>query len=172
MSEVHRSAQQGVPGRAGSGLESSWVAPPVGVGVFGMETDPGGRSHRPRWPAPGAGPADEDGTGGPSTSVMTVWCRMTMHGGDRSGPGDPVILEGAGRPDLAAVDQLARRMLEAARTGGQLVIEFLDPELSDLVELAGLAGLGTEMPGKAEGREEPPRLERLEEEGQLGDPPP
>ena len=84
-------------------------------------------------------------------------------------PGVAMTLEGAGRPGLAAVDELARRMLEAARTGSRLAIEYLDPDLSDLLELAGLSA---KVHGQAEGGEQAPRVEGLEEEGELGDPSP
>lgn len=42
------------------------------------------------------------------------------------------------RVDIAAVDWLARLALMARRQGGRIVLRDVPPELSDLIELAGL----------------------------------
>jgi len=82
-------------------------------------------------------------------------------------------LQGAGRPDLAAVDTVAHQALEVARTGGRLILQDVEPELLDLLRLAGLLeearGLVVEMHGQPEGGKEPLGVEEGEEEGHLGD---
>jgi hypothetical protein len=69
-------------------------------------------------------------------------------------------------PGLAAVDQLARWVLDTTRAGGRVVIEYLAPELAELLDLAGLR---VEVQGKTEGGEEAHWVQRVEEEGELGD---
>jgi hypothetical protein len=49
---------------------------------------------------------------------------------------------GAGAPDLAAVDRVARLALWAKRMGGRLVISELSPRLRELLDLAGLSPHG------------------------------
>ncbi len=51
------------------------------------------------------------------------------------------VLQGVGAPDLGAVDAVAHRALAAARAGGRLVLCDVEPELDDLLRLAGLAPL-------------------------------
>lgn len=79
------------------------------------------------------------------------------------------VLDGMGRPDLAAVDRVARRALAAARAGGRLVLDDVDPAM---LELMALAGLAVEVQGQAEGGEEPLGVDEGEEEGHLDDVPP
>jgi hypothetical protein len=50
-------------------------------------------------------------------------------------------LRGAGAPDLAAVDWLARVRLAAARAGGSAIVDEVTPALADLLALAGLGDL-------------------------------
>jgi STAS domain len=102
---------------------------------------------------------------------MTLWCRARAGDDGQPPTGASVVIEGTRLPDLAAVDELARWALEAKRAGRRLVIEYLAPQMADLLDLAGLdlVGLGVEMQGQAEGGEEPLGIERVEEEGQLGD---
>ena len=57
----------------------------------------------------------------------------------------------AGRPDLAAVDELARLALAARRLGCVLRLRDADPALLDLLALVGLRG---EVVGEAEELEE------------------
>jgi hypothetical protein len=101
-----------------------------------------------------------------------LWCRVTIAGHGTAAEGS-VVIEGAGRPDMAAVDELARVVFEARQAGWRLVIADLAPELADLLDLAGLALVdlqGVEVQGEAEGREQPLRVERIEEEGEISDP--
>jgi len=72
-------------------------------------------------------------------------------------------------PTASSVDQIARLKLAAKRNGCDLELENANPELIELLCLAGLAGvLGLELEGEAEQREQ---LGGVEEEGQLDDPP-
>lgn len=122
-----------------------------------------------------------------------LWCRMTLVGPtgeaaktdetdeaaraparDEDLPtGCTQLLEGAGSPDLSAVDTLARRALEAARSGRRLLLHDVDPDLLDLLRLAGLhlnvQGLVVQVEGKPEGGEQPLGVEKGQEEGHLGD---
>ncbi len=78
---------------------------------------------------------------------MTPWCRATIRDSDDSARGRSLLLEGPGVPDLTAVDEVAHWMLDAKRVGGYLAIEYLAPELADLLDLAGLL---VEVQGKTE----------------------
>lgn len=60
-------------------------------------------------------------------------------------------LGGPGRPDLAAVDVLARLQLAARRAGGRIRLVAVSPELAELLDLAGLR---REVGGQPEGGEE------------------
>ena len=71
-------------------------------------------------------------------------------------------LDGVGRPDLAAVDELARLQLAVRRAG--CTLELRDA-CAELVALLALTGLGLEVFGQAEGGEE----RRVEEEVQPDD---
>ena len=94
-----------------------------------------------------------------------VWCRATVIGPG----GDEVerwVLSGPGRPDLAAVDVLARLELEARRRGARLVVEALCPLLAELLEVSGLGrrvGVGREVGRQAEEREDRPGVEEAVE---------
>jgi len=105
-------------------------------------------------------------SGSPSTTVMTVWCRMEMLGVGGSSTPSVVVIGGAGRPDLAAVAELAYWTLHAKGAGRRLVIGYLAPDLADLLDLVGLSA---EVQGKTEGWEEAHGVQRLQEEGELGD---
>jgi hypothetical protein len=66
------------------------------------------------------------------------------------GRGQPVVAwaaMGEGRPDLAAVDGLARMQLAARRLGGVIRVAEMSSELAELVELVGLR---RELTGEAE----------------------
>jgi STAS domain len=73
-------------------------------------------------------------------------------------------------PDLRVVEALARLTLTAKRCGRQVVVRRACPEVSELVDLAGLSvvpGLDLEPRRQAEEREPPGRVE---EERDPGDP--
>ena len=72
-----------------------------------------------------------------------------------------------GTVSLATVDALARLQLAARRRGLELRLHSPQPELRELIELAGLtAVLGVEPRRKPEQREQ---SVGVEEEGELGD---
>jgi hypothetical protein len=104
---------------------------------------------------------------------MRLWCRVRTIAGHDAATESSVVIAGAGEPDLAAVDELARVLLGAKQLGSRLVIEDLAPELAELLDLAGLdlTGLqGVEVQRQAERREEPHRVQGVEEKSELGDP--
>lgn len=70
-------------------------------------------------------------------TVVSPWCRVTTVAPDGTVTGT-WLMEGFGRPDLGAVDVLARRALAAVRLGERLVLHEVSPELGELLELAGL----------------------------------
>ncbi len=71
-------------------------------------------------------------------------------------------------PSLATVDALARLRLDARRAGCSIELEHAAPNLLELLDLAGLAGLFLEGERQAEEREQ---AGGVEEEGELADPP-
>jgi ABC-type transporter Mla MlaB component len=72
-------------------------------------------------------------------------------------------------PDLAAIDQLARISLGLQRCGCELRLQQPTADLVALIELAGLADLlRVQVKREAEKWKEPGRVE---EEGELADPP-
>jgi hypothetical protein len=83
-----------------------------------------------------------------------VWCRVRLmaSGGDEAGC---YSLEGYGDPDLTAVDVVARLDLLAGRQDQSLVLEQVSPSMARLLELAGL---GVDVQGQTEGREQPRRV--------------
>ncbi|HMC38440.1 MAG TPA: hypothetical protein VKI19_02185 [Acidimicrobiales bacterium] len=102
---------------------------------------------------------------------MTIWCRITAVTAD-----DRVAavwqLEGAGAPDMAAVEAVAQQALGARRAGNRLVLEDVAPGLDELLRLAGLAervGGPVQVERKAESGEQPLGVEEVEEERHLGD---
>ncbi|MGQ0616623.1 MAG: STAS domain-containing protein [Acidimicrobiia bacterium] len=90
----------------------------------------------------------------------TGWGWVELFAGD----GDAVAswpIEGAGRPDLAVVEALARLQMKARRSGFTLRLREPSAELARLLDLVGLADVvggaspsGIEAGGKAEGGEE------------------
>jgi hypothetical protein len=68
---------------------------------------------------------------------MTLWCRLWILDGDGTVT-SAHRLEGAGAPDLGAVEEVARQALQATRAGGRLVLVEVAPELRALIELAAL----------------------------------
>lgn len=104
--------------------------------------------------------------------VPEPWCRLRVER-----PAGTVVarrtLHGFGPPDLEAVDTLARLLLIARRHGALVAVEDARPELHELLELSGLAGLalGVEPGGEAELGEHLAGVEQVEEEAHLGDPP-
>ncbi|SRR5579883_1762143 len=96
------------------------------------------------------------------------WCRIRSV--DASGTdNDGGWVGGPGRPDLGAVDCVARRLLPVLRRGEQPSLVDVDPELAELLDLAGLGGLVVEVRRQPEGGEEPLGLEGREEEAHLRD---
>lgn len=90
---------------------------------------------------------------------------MTVVGPDGR-PEESEWLQGEGAPDLEVVDMVAHRALDSSRSGRRLVLGDVEPELEDLLRLAGLP---VEMEGQAEGGEEPLHIEKGQEERHLGD---
>lgn len=93
-------------------------------------------------------------------STAPPWCRVKVFGAD-GGALTECVLRGAGRPDLGAVDVVARLALLARRRGGDVVLTDVTAELR---ELLALAGLRVEVEGEPEGGEESLGVEELEEE--------
>jgi hypothetical protein len=93
-------------------------------------------------------------------AALERWCRITILGPD----GTAVVrcvLEGVGAPDLGAVDDVARRALLAARSGGSVVLDDISPLMRELLDLAGLC---VEVQGKAELRKEALGVQECQEE--------
>jgi len=89
------------------------------------------------------------------------WCRVTLFGPDGARLAGWDM--GAGRPpDLAAVDEVARIALLAARLGGRVVLTQVSDRMR---ELLGLAGLPIEV-GEAADEE---RVEGAAGEGAAGE---
>ena len=68
---------------------------------------------------------------------LVTWCQVTIYG-----PRGVVIQQwpvtGHGLPDLAVVDRLARVRLEAARSGYDVGLSDVCPNLENLLTLVGL----------------------------------
>jgi hypothetical protein len=64
-------------------------------------------------------------------------------------------LTGSGRPGLADVEVLARAHLVARRAGATLLLREPDPQLVELLEFVGLAGLAVEVGRESEHLEQP-----------------
>ena len=94
------------------------------------------------------------------------WCRVTLFGPDGARLAGWDM--GAGRPpDLAAVDEVARIALLAARLGGRVVLTRVSDRMR---ELLGLAGLPIEVGEAADdGRVEGPAGEGAAGEGAAGE---
>ena len=63
---------------------------------------------------------------------------------------------GVGHPDMGAVDRLVRWVLAARRSGGDLSVTEACDEMWELLELAGL---GSQVWGEVEDREDPRGVE-------------
>jgi hypothetical protein len=74
-------------------------------------------------------------------------------------------LSGPGRADLRAVNAIARLALLARRAGGVLTVADESGELGGLLELCGLE---IQVQRQAEGREQPRRVQRGQEEVHRG----
>jgi len=94
------------------------------------------------------------------------WCRVTVRGPDGAVLGE-FTFEGRCDPDLAAVDDLARVALQAARLGGRVTLREVSPAMRALLDLAGF---GVKMDGQAEPAEEAPAVVEGEEEAHPDDP--
>jgi hypothetical protein len=72
-------------------------------------------------------------------------------------------------PTATTIDQIARLQLSARRCGCDLQLTNANPYLLELIGFVGLSGVLRVKPrGQAEEREQP---RRVQEEGELGDPP-
>jgi hypothetical protein len=101
----------------------------------------------------------------PLSVVVNLWCRVQIVGADHTMLAYHQ-LGGPGLPDLGAVDDVAHLALQARRLGGRIVLSDVSPALRSLLDLAGL---GVEVEGEAEGREEPLGVEEGQEELHPGD---
>lgn len=77
---------------------------------------------------------------------MQRWCRVTLAAPDGTVVAS-CVLEGAVRPDLRVVDDIAQQALLAARLGIGIRLSEVAPALRELLELAGL---DLEMEGETE----------------------
>jgi hypothetical protein len=84
-----------------------------------------------------------------------LWCRVTVMGRGGTAVATWPFL-GVGRPDLTAVDRLARLQLAAVRVGGGVRLSDVSTELDALLRLVGL---GRELGREPEGGEDPPDVE-------------
>jgi hypothetical protein len=94
------------------------------------------------------------------------WCRATVVRRDGTIVAD-CVLGGLAPTDIRALDAVARLALLASRLDAELVLEDVSPSLEDLLDLSGL---GVEMQGQAERREEAIPIECREEEVHGRDP--
>lgn len=69
-----------------------------------------------------------------------MWARVVVVNGDEERVASWTIGE-QGRPDMRAVDGLARVRLAASHRGWAVRLEEVGPELAELLELAGLSDL-------------------------------
>jgi hypothetical protein len=88
------------------------------------------------------------------------WCRLTLLD-DQGAVVAAGELTGETKPDLGAVDLIARLSLMARRAGATVRLCDACPELVELLELAGLP---VEVERQTEGGKEPVRIEEAEEE--------
>jgi hypothetical protein len=93
------------------------------------------------------------------------WCRLTVTGPDGQVLAR-VVVQGRGTPDLAAVDEVARAALQAARSGAAVTLGDVAPELAELLDLAGLV---VQVEGEPECGEQALRSHESEEELHPGD---
>ncbi|HET9078546.1 MAG TPA: hypothetical protein VFN68_16540 [Acidimicrobiales bacterium] len=98
---------------------------------------------------------------------MDRWCRLVVRSADGSTSAES-DLTGSGRPDMEAVDAVARAALQAVRAGQRLIIADAVPELVGLLDLAGLGGV-VEVERQPERGEQALSIEMVQEEGHLGD---
>jgi hypothetical protein len=104
-------------------------------------------------------------TARPLNVVVTLWCRVLVVGPDRTALASH-RLEGAGMPDLGAVDDVARLALLAGRIGGRIILSDVTPALRSLLELSGLR---VEAEWEAEGGEESLAVQEGQEKLHPGD---
>jgi hypothetical protein len=97
------------------------------------------------------------------------WCRLVhVVGGGLTARS--WTLDGPGRPDVGAVDDVARLLLAAARRNERVVLSAVAPDMGELLRLAALpVEFGIEVDREVESGEQPRRLEQVEEERHLGD---
>lgn len=99
---------------------------------------------------------------------MRRWCRLVARAVDGTSC-EQRDLAGCGAPDIAVVDVVARTALRATRVGNRLLVADAVEDVVVLLELAGLAGV-VEVQRQPEGREQPVRVQEVQEERHLGDP--
>ena len=88
------------------------------------------------------------------------WCRLSLLD-DQGVVVAAGELTGDTKPDLGAVDLIARLSLMARRTGTTVRLDDVCPEL---VELLNLAGLPVQVERQAERSKQPLRVEEVEKE--------
>jgi hypothetical protein len=90
--------------------------------------------------------ADEIAAPEPSKLPMTGlerWCTVAVVDA-RGLRRDVTVIGGQGRPDIAAVDEVARAVLAAQRRGERVLLTDVSLSMRELLELSGL---GVEMEG-------------------------
>jgi hypothetical protein len=109
--------------------------------------------------------------GGPLAGAELPWLWDGLRGVLEDGCAGIVECDLARAPaDARTIDALARLQVVARRLGCRLRLRHMAPELVDLLEFAGLAGvLGVEAGREGEEREQPGGVQ---EEGELGQPAP
>jgi hypothetical protein len=98
--------------------------------------------------------------------ALQRWCRATVVGRDGTVVGE-YVFEGAGGPDLGAVDGVARLALLATRIGGRIALGEVSAEMRELLDLVGLP---VEVERQSELREEPLGIQECQEGIDSGDP--
>jgi hypothetical protein len=101
----------------------------------------------------------------PLNVVVNLWCRVLVVGPDHTALSRHQ-LSGPGLPDIGAVDNVARLVLQAGRVGGRIILSDVSPALRALLNLAGL---GVEMEWESEGGEEALGVEGGKEKLHTGD---
>jgi hypothetical protein len=84
-------------------------------------------------------------------ATLKPWGVLSLVGSDGAVLGT-LVLDGPGRPNLRAVDDVARFQLRAERLGARAVIETASPFLLELLELAGLSVEVRRQPESGENR--------------------
>jgi len=99
-------------------------------------------------------------------AVLQRWCRATVVRRDGTVFGE-YVFEGAGRPDLGVVDDVARLALFATRVGGRVALFDVSTEMRELLDLVGLR---VEVEGQSKLREQSLGIQEGQEGIDSGDP--